>query len=148
MNELQPSEIAMGKAARLWTLPTTQHCTMQTEVAIAIAQMIDEYREALIWMSGATDFSSFAPWRKIHDTLILDSADPSQAAAQYREGLAVMERVEAAIERYSQSTEGENLSLRLTVLNMFKDMLTPTGDAPAGSVAYVPGADSPRGEFG
>lgn len=66
-----PTEKAMHMAARLWTLPTTEHLVMQAEVATAMASLIDEYREALIWMSGATDFSPFEPWRRIHDKLIL-----------------------------------------------------------------------------
>ena len=48
---------------------------------------------------------------------------------QFQAALAVRERVIAAVERYSQPTEGENLSLRLAVLNMFKALLMPTGDA-------------------
>ena len=67
-----PSKTAMGKAARLWCLPETEHCSMQPEIAVAMAKLIDQYREALIWMSGAADFTPYQPWIDIRDNLICD----------------------------------------------------------------------------
>ena len=50
------SQNAMRKAAQAWCKPTTSAKVMDTALAEAFAEIIDEYREALIWCSGSADF--------------------------------------------------------------------------------------------
>jgi hypothetical protein len=51
-----PTEIALHIAARVWTRESTQSITMDTQLAVEFARVIDEYRGALIWCSGSADF--------------------------------------------------------------------------------------------
>ena len=50
------TENAMHKAAQAWCKPTTSAKVMDAELAEAFAEIIDEYREALIWCGGSADF--------------------------------------------------------------------------------------------
>ena len=50
------SENAMHKAAQAWCKPIASNKVMDAELAEAFAEIIDEYREALIWCSGSADF--------------------------------------------------------------------------------------------
>ena len=50
------SENAMRKAAQAWCKPTTSNKVMDAELAEAFAEIIDEYRRALMWCSGSADF--------------------------------------------------------------------------------------------
>ena len=50
------TEAALRKAAQAWCKSATSHRVMVPELAEAFADIIDEYREALIWCSGSADF--------------------------------------------------------------------------------------------
>ena len=73
-DKTQPSEISLGIAARAWCTPTTSHITMVPELATVFAEIIDDYREALIWCSGSADFGpggqATKGWDKICKPLI------------------------------------------------------------------------------
>ncbi len=58
------SEIALKKAAQAWCKPTTETKIMDPELAEAFAEVIDEYREALIWCGGSDDFGHGGRARK------------------------------------------------------------------------------------
>jgi len=50
------SESALQRAAQAWGKEKTSGKEMDTELATAFAEIIDEYREALIWCGGSEDF--------------------------------------------------------------------------------------------
>jgi len=58
------SEFARHKAAQLWCKFETEKIVMVPEVAEAMANLIDEYRDALIWCSGSSDFGAGGKARK------------------------------------------------------------------------------------
>ena len=78
-----PSEIARQKAAQAWCKPKTSNRIVDPYVAEAFAEIIDEYREALIWCSGSEDFGRGGKaregWVKICQPLI-DLREPGQAS--------------------------------------------------------------------
>ena len=51
------TENARRKAAQAWCKSATSAKVMDIELAEAFAEIIDEYREALIWCGGSGDFS-------------------------------------------------------------------------------------------
>lgn len=53
---MMATEYALGKAAQAWCSPATEHLVMIPELAEAFAEIIDKYREALIWCGGSADF--------------------------------------------------------------------------------------------
>jgi len=48
--------LALQKAAQAWCTEPTACKEMDTVLAHAFAEIIDEYREALAWCSGSNDF--------------------------------------------------------------------------------------------
>ena len=58
------SQNARHKAAQAWCKPITSAKVMDVELAEAFAEIIDEYREALIWCSGSADFGPRGQARK------------------------------------------------------------------------------------
>jgi len=50
------TENARRKAAQAWCRPTTSAKVMDPILAEAFAEIVDEYREALMWCSGSADF--------------------------------------------------------------------------------------------
>ncbi len=68
------SEIALKKAAQAWCKPTTSEKIMDPVLAEEFAEIIDEYREALIWCSGSEDFAEGGKarigWLKVAEPLI------------------------------------------------------------------------------
>ena len=50
------SKNARHKAAQAWCKSATSALAMDSVLAEAFAEIIDEYREALLWCSGSTDF--------------------------------------------------------------------------------------------
>ena len=61
-------------AAQAWCTPTTSHITMIPELAQEFARIVDEYRSAIIWMSGASDFAeggqAHAHWVRVREHLV------------------------------------------------------------------------------
>lgn len=68
------SEFAQQKAAQAWCTDKTSHIDIDPALAIAFAEVIDEYREALIWCSGSADFGLTGEaregWLKICEPLL------------------------------------------------------------------------------
>ena len=56
-DSLSFSNFSLEKAAQIWCLPTTKHLAMIPELAEAFANVIEEYRQALIWCGGSADFA-------------------------------------------------------------------------------------------
>lgn len=50
------TENARHKAAQVWCRPAISAKVVDVELAEAFAEIIDEYREALMWCGGSTDF--------------------------------------------------------------------------------------------
>ena len=73
------TEMALGKAAQAWCKIATSGKTMDPELAEAFAEIIDEYREALIWCSGSDDFGPGGQaregWLKIERSLLRQQCD-------------------------------------------------------------------------
>ena len=69
-----PSEKAIQLAASCWCDERTSATEMDTNLATVFAELIDEYREALQWCGGASDFHSggkaFIGYRKLADKLL------------------------------------------------------------------------------
>ena len=69
-----PTKKAQEKAAQIWCLPTTSSIVFDPILAIEIARLIDQYREALIWCSGSADFNpggqAHDGWNKICEPLL------------------------------------------------------------------------------
>jgi len=76
------SESARQKAAQAWCKKSTDKKIMDTELAEAFAEIIDEYREALIWCSGSADFQEGGQarkgWLKICEPLIGENTNPHE----------------------------------------------------------------------
>ena len=51
------TENARRKAAQAWFKPATSAKRIDPELVEAFAEIIDEYREALMWCGGSGDFS-------------------------------------------------------------------------------------------
>jgi len=75
IEEITPTEEALGVAARAWCLTTTENITMDVALAKAFAQIIDHYREALIWCSGSNDFAVDGQARKGWEKLCVPLLD-------------------------------------------------------------------------
>ena len=58
------SELARQKAAQAWCKKTTSKKVVDTELAEAFAEIIDEYIEALKWCTGSSDFAEGGQARK------------------------------------------------------------------------------------
>jgi len=56
-NQISPSETSLQIAARIWCEPSCEKITMDPTLATEFARAIDQYREALIWCSGSSDFN-------------------------------------------------------------------------------------------
>ncbi len=72
--------IATQRAAQAWCTPETSHISMIPELALAFADILDEYIGAIQWMSAASDFSSNGisreGWLKLRKKLLdLNPAD-------------------------------------------------------------------------
>ena len=68
------SKIALEKAAQAWCKSTTSGTLMDPILAEAFAEIIDEYREALIWCGGSDDFGDGGKaregWLKVVESLV------------------------------------------------------------------------------
>ncbi len=68
------SETSLQKAAQVWCKSTTSDKVMNPVLCEAFAEIIDEYREALIWCGGSADFGHGGQarigWLKIADSLL------------------------------------------------------------------------------
>ena len=68
------TEHSLQVAGSLWCDPRTSHLVMIPELALVFAEKLDEYKEAIIWMSGSPSFSpeseSWDAWQKLRDTLL------------------------------------------------------------------------------
>ena len=51
------TELSLQTASRIWCDPRTEHLTMNLELATVFAEKLDEYKDAIIWMSGSSDFA-------------------------------------------------------------------------------------------
>ena len=50
------SKLALEKVAVAWCTPETEFKIMDVDLAIAFANILDKYIEALTWCSGSADF--------------------------------------------------------------------------------------------
>jgi hypothetical protein len=73
------SENSIHLAAQLWCLDTTKNIEMIPELAEEIANLIDIYKDALIWCSGSDDFGidgkARKGWLKVCKPLIDNNFD-------------------------------------------------------------------------
>ena len=62
-----------GLAAQAWCDPRTSCIVMDPVLAEVFAEMLDRYKEAIIWMSGSSSFGpegeAVEDWRKLRDAL-------------------------------------------------------------------------------
>ena len=69
-----PTEHSLQVAGSLWTDKRTAHLMMIPELAMVFAEKLDEYKDALIFMSGAPSFEpdgvAWEEWVKIRDSLL------------------------------------------------------------------------------
>lgn len=65
-----PSSRAMEVAALAWCSDQTKDIEMDHRLAMEFAKIIDQYREALIWCSGSSDFGIKGQARKGWERLV------------------------------------------------------------------------------
>ena len=69
-----PTQKAIYVAAQCWCDPRVSDRTMDSELAMVFAEVIDEYIEALQWCSGSADFGASGKakigWDKITPPLL------------------------------------------------------------------------------
>lgn len=58
------SEIARQTASQAWCKEKTSGKEMDADLAEAFAEIIDEYRDALIWVGGSMDYAPNGKARK------------------------------------------------------------------------------------
>jgi hypothetical protein len=70
----KPSDLALQKAAGAWCREKTKNTEMDVDLATEFAKLLDDYIEALVWCSGASDFAPEGKaregWEKIVAPLI------------------------------------------------------------------------------
>lgn len=71
---------ARQKAAQAWCKPETSAIEMDSRLAEAFAEIIDEYREALVWCSGSVDFGPDGKAREGYDKIVRPLLDPGPGA--------------------------------------------------------------------
>ena len=68
------SDLAMQRVAAAWTTEETRETEMDVVLATAMADILDEYIDALRWCGGSNDFSpegkAHVGWMKIAKPLI------------------------------------------------------------------------------
>ena len=68
------TEHSLGIAAQAWCDPRTSNLVIEPALAEVFAEILDKYREAIIWMSASPSFRSggeaFTGWLKIQETLL------------------------------------------------------------------------------
>ena len=65
----EPSLIARQTAARAWCTERTKNIEMDSDLAMAFSEILDQYIEALQWCSGSADFGpggqAHEGWEKV-----------------------------------------------------------------------------------
>jgi hypothetical protein len=70
IGESMVSKIAMEKAAQAWCKSKTSNIEMDVNLAEAFAEIIEEYREALIWCSASDDFNIGGQARQGYEKIV------------------------------------------------------------------------------
>ena len=79
------SNFATEIAAQVWCQPSLSHKVMDTDIALAFADILDRYIEALQWCGGSADFGfggqARLGWERMVEPLI--RAPKEQADARF-----------------------------------------------------------------
>ena len=65
------SKKAIERAAGAWCTKKTSGTTMDPTLAEVFADILDEYIDALIWMSGGLPQEAEKEWARIRDKLVI-----------------------------------------------------------------------------
>lgn len=97
------SEKSLQKAAQAWCKPSTSEKVMDPELAEAFAEIIDEYRAALLWCSGSDDFAvggkARVGWNKLAKELLL-IASPTVSLSTERDVVRPNKAISVTSVRY------------------------------------------------